>query len=379
MAFWNWLKSLFTPSPSSTPTPALPSPSVPQYPKGVELACLYLAKDPKDKFENPRYIAEIDYSKNSKEKRLAVYDRVANTVEFHKCAHGSGSGNTKHDGNCVEFSNSNGSHMTCLGAFETGDTYNGSNGLSLRLHGLDSTNDNAYERAIVMHGADYVNDQDSKVSGRSWGCPAVDRDVYKELIAKLKGGSLIYAHYNGHLKFTKDPRPALPEVIPSKPLPAPETSVRFSLFPVKAWEDHALKLVKVSKLTHLKPSDSWFKNTAEDWVKLLSAMCRYESNFKPGTKYEESFRNGKGEKVISAGLMQLSYESARGYGFTGITTQDLLDPFKNLEVAVTILERWVERDGVIAGPGNKGGGRYWSVLRSTGRLEDVKKQYAGLR
>ena len=56
------------------------------------------------------------------------------------------------------------------------DTYVGSNGYSLRLDGLEpGFNAHARERAIVMHGAPYVNAQLASTQGRigrSWGCPA---------------------------------------------------------------------------------------------------------------------------------------------------------------------------------------------------------------
>lgn len=151
-----------------------------------------------------------------------------------------------------------------------------------------------------------------------------------------------------------------------------------SFFPNPDWTDAALKLVKASKLPQIKVSDDWFKNTPENWVHLLAAMTRFESNFKPQTKYKENFKNSKGEFVISTGLLQLSYESARGYGFKGITTEDLLDPVKNLEVGVKIMETLVLKDGTIAANGKspyKGGARYWSVLRSYGKLEQVKSLY----
>ena len=74
----------------------------------------------------------------------------------------------------------------------TGETYDGKHGNSLRLDGVSPTNSNARARAVVMHGADYVSEGRSK-QGRSWGClalPSPDKDA---VIAKLKGGSVIYA------------------------------------------------------------------------------------------------------------------------------------------------------------------------------------------
>ena len=115
--------------------------------------------------------------------------------------------------------------------------------------------------------------------------------------------------------------------------------------------------------------------TPANWAHLMGAMVKYESNFKPSSTYKERFKNGRGEYVISTGLFQVSYESARGYGFRGITTEELKDPYKNIDVAVAILKKWALRDGVAAnhsGTTYRGGSRYWSVLRPSGKLAKVK-------
>lgn len=107
-------------------------------------------------------------------------------------AHGKGSG----DALATAFSNRDGSHMSSLGLFLTGDTYIGSNGYSLRLQGLDSgVNDHAYDRAIVMHGAKYVSAAIAKTGrlGRSWGCPAVDVHIARALIDTIKSGTVLFA------------------------------------------------------------------------------------------------------------------------------------------------------------------------------------------
>jgi hypothetical protein len=49
--------------------------------------------------------------------------------------------------------------MSSLGVYKTAETYNGKHGLSLRLDGLSPTNSKARERAVVVHGADYVEDE----------------------------------------------------------------------------------------------------------------------------------------------------------------------------------------------------------------------------
>ena len=73
------------------------------------------------------------------------------------------------------------------------ETYVGSNGYSLRLDGLEpGFNGHALERAIVMHGAPYVDDVLAKQQGRigrSWGCPALRPGIARSVIDTSKGGA----------------------------------------------------------------------------------------------------------------------------------------------------------------------------------------------
>lgn len=144
----------------------------------------------------PRTLTVIDYSKPSTSRRLWVYDLEHKTLLFEELvAHGSGSGGNL----AATFSNVADSHQTSLGLFVTAQPYTGQNGYSLRLDGLDEGfNDRARERAIVIHGAPYV-DQDLARSqgrlGRSWGCPAVRAGIARELIDTVRGGGLLFAYY----------------------------------------------------------------------------------------------------------------------------------------------------------------------------------------
>lgn len=144
---------------------------------------------------DPATLTVIDYSRPSTQKRLWVYDlrRPALLFEEH-VSHGSGSG---HD-IPTKFSNVPGSHQTSLGLFVTAETYTGANGYSLRLDGLEAgVNDRARERAIVMHGAPYVNPVVALAQGRlgrSQGCPALRPAVARDVINTVKGGSLLFAY-----------------------------------------------------------------------------------------------------------------------------------------------------------------------------------------
>ena len=140
-------------------------------------------------------ITVIDYTRPSVEPRLWVLDLDEPRVLFRELvAHGRESG-----GNFTErFSNLPGSLMTSIGVFVTDATYFGRNGYSLRLHGLEpGINDNAYDRAIVMHGAAYVSRELVKRLGRlgrSFGCPALPEAVARTIIDTIKGGTVLYAY-----------------------------------------------------------------------------------------------------------------------------------------------------------------------------------------
>lgn len=111
------------------------------------------------------------------------------------------------------------------------------------------------------------------------------------------------------------------------------------------------------------------------YVALLSELARYESNFDPATRFQETFTDRTGQRVVSRGLLQLSQESANGYGCAIANAQQLHDPTTNLQCAVRILGRWVERDQLIAGYSGgawRGASRYWSPLRDRNKLVDLQ-------
>lgn len=144
---------------------------------------------------SPR-LAVIDYSLPSTTPRLWVFDLEHGTLLFHEyVAHGQGTGeNLAHT-----FSNRDGTHASSLGLFRTGATYQGHNGYSLRMEGLEpGVNDAAMAREIVMHGAAYVNPLAARQLGRlgrSWGCPALRPQVAAAVIDSLKNGQMIFAYY----------------------------------------------------------------------------------------------------------------------------------------------------------------------------------------
>jgi hypothetical protein len=155
---------------------------------------------------DPSTLTVIDYSRPSTARRLWVFDLRTQALLYEELvAHGKNSG----DNMATRFSNELDSHQSSIGLYLTEDSYVGKNGYSLRLRGLDEGfNDRAYERAIVMHGAPYVNDDITRTMGRlgrSWGCPALREGVARAVIDRVKGTGLLFAYYpdSGWLKSSK--------------------------------------------------------------------------------------------------------------------------------------------------------------------------------
>jgi len=142
-------------------------------------------------------LAVIDYSRPSTEPRLWVFDlQGAPRLLFAEhVAHGRGSG----ENFARRFSNDDGSFQSSLGLFATAETYSGEHGYSLRLDGMEpGVNDHARQRAIVMHGAWYVDPALARTQGRigrSQGCPAVREGIARPMIDALRGGQLLFAYY----------------------------------------------------------------------------------------------------------------------------------------------------------------------------------------
>lgn len=150
-----------------------------------------------DKIENRKrdILTLIDFSRPSTEERLYVFDMKQRKMLFSSVvSHGKNSG----ENYATSFSNEYGSYKSSLGFYLTESTYQGKNGYSLVLNGLEKgINDRARERAIVMHGAAYADP--SAVGkggrlGRSFGCPAVPQKLSRPIIDTIKGGSVIYIY-----------------------------------------------------------------------------------------------------------------------------------------------------------------------------------------
>lgn len=138
----------------------------------------------------------VDFSLSSNIKRLWVIDLNTNTILYNSLvAHGRNTGEEF----ASSFSNSNSSFKSSLGFYTTGEIYNGKHGISLKLDGLEKgVNDHARERAVVIHGADYVSEsfiKGNKRLGRSQGCPAIPVELSKIIINTIKDQSCLFIYH----------------------------------------------------------------------------------------------------------------------------------------------------------------------------------------
>jgi hypothetical protein len=138
-------------------------------------------------------ITIIDFSKRSSQKRLWIVDLKKNKLLFNTLvAHGQGSGLDI----ATHFSNQPNSHQSSLGFYVTSETYFGKHGLSMRLEGMDKGfNTNARDRAVVIHGADYVSESFVNQTGRlgrSYGCPALPVELTNTIINTIKNQTCLF-------------------------------------------------------------------------------------------------------------------------------------------------------------------------------------------
>ena len=151
-----------------------------------------------------KLITIIDFSLPSTMKRLWVIDtQAAEILEHTFVMHGRNSGGLIP----TKFSNRPESYQSSLGFFKTAETYWGRNGYSLKLDGLEKNiNDQARNRAIVIHGSRYAKEdfvERAGVLGRSLGCPAIPSDISRSLINNIKEGSLVFAFGNSQEYFSQ--------------------------------------------------------------------------------------------------------------------------------------------------------------------------------
>jgi len=152
----------------------------------------------------------VDYTKKSSERRLFILDLInpkTPYVEKFYVAHGkykaksytnSNKGLNQNTVSEIDyFSNVNGSNASSSGFFITGQVYQGrwvgpqGDKFSLIVHGINKDlNDNACDRAVVLHGNSYVKEwgADEGVRRMSAGCFMLDYALVNSVIGKIRGG-----------------------------------------------------------------------------------------------------------------------------------------------------------------------------------------------
>lgn len=194
------LPGLLMPQSGASANPFAPAPAQPRVataPGGIDPQLFARAKAALDQHQIwPRdVIGIVDFSKPSSEQRFHLVDLQNGSVQSHLVCHGRGS-DPEHSGYLERFSNDFGSYATSSGTYVTDAYYNGKYGLSLRVRGLDWSNNNAEARAIVIHNAWYAEPemlQEHGQLGRSEGCFAMPKASQYEVMKRLAGGRMLYA------------------------------------------------------------------------------------------------------------------------------------------------------------------------------------------
>lgn len=175
------------------PAPAAPASTAPR--AAIRQRALAALERHREVIVDREWIAIADFSLPSRTPRFHLLRPADGRVRTYLVAHGKGS-DPAHTGWLERFSNEPRSEATSAGAYRTDAVYFGGHGRSLRLEGLDPSNSNAAERAIVVHGAWYVSDSmigRCGMLGRSQGCFAVAPASLDEILTMLRPGRLIYA------------------------------------------------------------------------------------------------------------------------------------------------------------------------------------------
>ncbi|MEK2646254.1 murein L,D-transpeptidase catalytic domain family protein [Bdellovibrio sp. BCCA] len=344
----------------------------------------------KSSFKNTDYMAVLNFGQSSKQKRFYIINMKTGNVWAIHVAHGKGS-DSNHDGYAEKFSNVSGSNASSLGIYRTAETYSGSHGLSLRLDGLSSTNSRARARAVVVHGASYVQES-NVIQGRSWGCPAVAMENRDAVIKYLKGGAMIYATVDkGGTERSGSGSTTTPDTGAYKMTPLSwETSSKPER---KAWSQYLMKLVSEDWSSLLKGADDMRdfcprynslsnNERANVWAQLFVAMTKYESGYSPTSRMQETTMGTDpvtGRPVYSEGLLQLSYQDITGWNFCkfdwskdrNLSSTDprktILDPYINLHCGVGIMAKQIARTGKI----KLASGAYWAVIKTNSRYSQI--------
>jgi len=142
---------------------------------------------------NTEFCMLIDMNIHSGLERFFVYDLIREQViDQGLTSHGICDYQPPHRSTPARplFSNRKNSHCTSEGMYRIGKRDYSSWGINIKyvLHGLETSNNNAEERIVVLHSWEQVPDEATYPKGivYSWGCPAVSDNFMKRLDDRLR-------------------------------------------------------------------------------------------------------------------------------------------------------------------------------------------------
>jgi len=169
-------------------------------------------------------------------------------------------------------------------------------------------------------------------------------------------------------------------------VPPPEPSKPYASWPNQEWAKAVEAEIVATGLDKAKLADEklFCPNglTKRNLVHLMSGIVRYESNFNPKLEYKESFKGSDGKNIISTGLFQVSLSSSQQPRYScGFTKQEELhDPIRNARCGVRVVAALAKENGVMTnhtGTTWRGSARYFSTMRPSGKLKDIKARLKG--
>jgi hypothetical protein len=185
--------------------------------------------------DNPRYAIIVDFARPSTQERFFLVDFQTGNVRKFLTTHGRGSGKGQW---AHKFSNIKNSSQSSLGLYQTGEIYRGAHGETVRMYGLETSNNRSYVRDIVLHEAHYARASFIKKInpntglpydrlGLSWGCPAISPEALEQLMPLFKSAPVVVDLYHPDLMNdalsgaeVQVPEPS-PVPIPGQPTPRP--------------------------------------------------------------------------------------------------------------------------------------------------------------
>ena len=148
---------------------------------------------------NTDYCFLVDFSIHSGKNRFFIYDLKNNSIlQSGLVCHGIGKNSTAEK---PIYSNEVGSNCSSLGKYKIGKRSYSNWGIHVhyKMHGLESTNNNAFKRQVVLHSYSYVSKTELFPShltmGWSLGCPVLADGLMKKidnLLQKTKKPTLIW-------------------------------------------------------------------------------------------------------------------------------------------------------------------------------------------